>query len=156
RWVAFVLNGESRSQLAIMPLRPHAPHRILWRGEGRFEQAAAPAWSPDGKHIAFSAWTEGGYRDIMLIDVASARVQRITHDRAIDVGPVFSPDGAYLYYVSDRSGIYNVYALERSTGRTRQVTNVVGGAVLADVSPDGERLVYQGFVPGGYDLFEIE
>lgn len=156
RWVAFVLNGESRSQLALMPLRPHAPHRILWRGEGRFEQAAAPAWSPDGEHIAFSAWTEGGYRDILIIEVASGQVERVTRDRAIDVGPVFSPDGAYLYYVSDRSGIYNVYALDRSTGRTHQVTNVAGGALAADVSPDGARLVYQGFVVGGYDLFELE
>jgi Tol biopolymer transport system component len=156
RWVAFVINGESRSRLAVMPLSPHAPHRVLWEGEGRFDQVAAPAWSPDGKVIAFSAWSRGGYRDLWSIDVASGRAQRITHDRAIDIGPVFSPDGAYLYYVSDRSGIYNVYALERGTNRHHQVTNVVGGAVLADVSPDGKRLVYQGFGVGGYDLYEME
>jgi Tol biopolymer transport system component len=156
RRVAFVINGESRSRLAVMPLSPHAPHRILWEGEGRFDQVAAPAWSPDGEVIAFSAWSRGGYRDIWIIDVASGRAQRVTNDRAIDIGPVFSPDGAYLYYVSDRSGIYNVYALERGSNRHHQVTNVVGGAVMADVSPDGQRLVYQGFGVGGYDLYEME
>jgi hypothetical protein len=156
RWVAFVLNGESRTRLAVMPLRPHAPHRILWEGAGRFDQVSAPAWSPDGKAIAFSAWSQGGHRDLWLIDVASKQVERVTNDRALDIGPMFSPDGAYLYYVSDRNGIYNVYALERSTGRHHQVTNVVGGAVLADLSPDGTRLVYQGFGVGGYDLYEME
>src|SRR5690606_33055089 len=52
RWLAFVINGESRSRLAVMPLSPHAPHRILWEGQGRFDQVSAPAWSPDGAEIA--------------------------------------------------------------------------------------------------------
>ena len=156
RWIAFVINGESRSRLAIMPLSPHAPHRVLWEGDGRFDQVSAPAWSPDGKTVAVSAWSQGGHRDIWTIDVATKRAERVTNDRALDVGPRFSPDGAYLYYASDRSGIYNVYALERGTNRHHQVTNVVGGATLADVSPDGMRMVYQGFGVGGYDLYEIE
>jgi Tol biopolymer transport system component len=156
RQVAFVINGESRTRLAVMSLEPHAPHRVLWEGDGRFDQVSGPAWSPDGQLIAFSAWNQGGYRDIWIIDAESGQVERITNDRALDVGPMFSPDGAYLYYVSDRSGIYNVYALDRQTHRHHQVTNVAGGAILADVSPDGKHLVYQGFGPGGYDLYEIE
>lgn len=154
--VAFMLNDHSRSRIAVMPLRPHAPHRILWEGEDRFDQAGAPAWSPDGAHLAFSAWTRGGYRDIWMVEVASGEAERITHDRAIDFAPVFDPAGTYLYYVSDRSGVYNVYALHRGTGAIHQVTNVVGGVQLASVSPDGKRLVYQGFGVGGYDLYELE
>ncbi|WP_428267471.1 hypothetical protein [Haliangium sp.] len=156
RWVAFVLNDASRSTVAVMPLRPFAPHRIVWEGPGRFDQVDAPTWSPDGSSLVFSAWEEGGYRDLFRVEVATGRVERLTRDRAQDISPVFSPDGAYLYYASDRSGIYNVYALELAGGHTFQVTNVAGGAILPDVSPDGRRLVYQGFGVGGYDLYEID
>jgi hypothetical protein len=155
RWVAFALTGESRSRLAVMPLREQAEHRILWEGAGRYDQVTAPAWSPDGRTIAFSAWRTGGYRDILVVDVATGRVTELMHDRAIDADPVFSPDGRYLYYSSDRSGVYNVYAHELATGRLRQVTNVVGGALLPDVSPDGTRLVYMGYAVGGFELYEL-
>lgn len=156
RQVAFMLNGNSRSRIAVMPLRPHAPYRILWEGEGRFDQAGEPAWSPDGRYIAFSAWSQGGYRDIWVVEVASGKAERLTHDRAIDVSPVFAPDGAYLYFASDRSGIYNVYALHRESRTLHQVTNVIDGVLNPYVSPDGRRLVYQGFGVGGYDLYEID
>ncbi len=155
RWLAFKINAASQSRLAVMPLRPYAPHRILWEGEDRFDQADAPAWSPDGAEIALSVWRRGGERDIVIVDVDSGESTALTRDRAIDLAPVFSPDGRYLYYVSDRSGIYNVYAFDREHQRTYQVTNVVGGAFSPDVSPDGTRMVYEGFGVGGYDLYEI-
>ena len=153
--VAFVINGRSQTQLAVMPLRPDAEPQIVWTGQ-RFDQVGSPYWSPDGTHIACSVWTAGGYRDLMLVDMKSGAARRLTHDRANDVSPVFSPDGSTIFYSSDRSGIYNVYALELATGTTWQVTNVVGGAFWADISPDGKQLVYQGFGPGGYDLYELD
>ena len=43
---------------------------------------------------------------------------------------MFSPDGATLYFSSDRSGISNIYALDLATRRLSQVTNVRTGAFL--------------------------
>jgi hypothetical protein len=153
--VAFVINDRSQTRLAVMPLRPFAEHRVLWQGE-RFDQASSPDWSPDGRYIAFSTWTAGGYRDIRVVDTHTGEVAKVTSDRALDIQPVFSPDGRYLYYASDRSGIYNVYALDRDTGKTYQVSNVIGGALAPDVSPDGRRMVYYNFVLGGHDIYEID
>ena len=153
--VAFIRNGESQTTLAIMALEPMASSRVVWQGE-RFDQVDTPYWSPDGKSIAFSLWTTGGHRDIAVVDVASGALRRLMYDRASDVTPVFSPDGAYLYYSSDRSGIYNIYACELASGHIWQVTNVLGGAFWPTVSRDGKRLAYQGFGVGGYDLYEID
>ena len=161
REVAFSMNGEGRSVLAVIPLRadPDPAHRpdpvVLWRRPGRFDRAFQPAWSPDGRHVAFSAWRTGGYRDILVVERRSGAVTEVTHDRAIDGSPRWSPDGARLYFDSDRTGISNLYAYDWAERELWQVTNVDGGAFEVTVSPDGRRLAYHGFVGTGYDLFEI-
>ncbi len=156
RWVAFAMNGRSRRQLAIMPLHREARPRVLWTGPSRFDQAFSPDWSPDGKRIAFAAWREGGHRDILVVDVASGEVRELARDRAQDIEPVWSPDGKYLYFASDRTGIYNIFAWELAADRVWQVSDVIGCALGPDVSPDGRRMVYQGFAADGYELYEID
>jgi hypothetical protein len=121
----------------------------------RFEQAYTPRYSPDGTKIAFSHWQRGGYRDIRVLDRSTGAIRDITRDRAVDMQPVFSPDGRYVLYSSDRTGISNLYATELATGRTRQVTNVISGAFMPDVSPDGRWIVYVGYTHRGYDLFRL-
>jgi hypothetical protein len=155
RSVAVVINGQSRRRLAVVPLRPEARARVLWTGESRFDQAFSPDWSPDGRRIAFSAWRKGGTRDILVIDVASGAVRELARDRAQDIEPVWSRDGRHVYFVSDRTGIYNIYAWELGDGRVWQVTNVIGCALGPEVSPDGRRLVYQGCVADGHEIYEI-
>jgi hypothetical protein len=160
RWLAFSQNGPGESVLAMIPAGPvdrdaELPVRVVWRGQPR-EQAFQPAWSPDGSRIAFSAWRRGGYRDILVVDVATGGVREVTADRAIDMAPAWSADGRTLYFDSDRTGIANIYAYDVASAALWQVTNVLGGAFQPHPSPDGARLVYQGAVPaGGYDLFEL-
>ncbi|HEY3359715.1 MAG TPA: BamA/TamA family outer membrane protein, partial [Polyangia bacterium] len=97
-------------------------------------------------------WEKGGYRDIALYDVVTRTLTRVTHDRFLDLDPVFTRDGRYLLFSSDRSGIYNVYAHEVATGKLWQVTNVLGGAFRPAPSPDGTLLAYQGFGADGFDI----
>lgn len=120
-----------------------------------FEQAYTPRYSPDGSQIVFSHWQRGGYRDIRVLDRRTGAIRDITHDRAVDMQPVFSPDGRYVIYSSDRTGISNLYAYELATGRLRQITNVINGAFMPDVSPDGRWIVYVGYTHLGYDLFRL-
>jgi hypothetical protein len=119
------------------------------------EQAFTPRWSPDGRSVAYSVWKHGGYRDIRLVDVATGAATEVTNDRAVDGGPSFSPDGRFLYFHSDRTGIMNVYAAEIATGRVLQVTNVINGAYEPEPSPDGKTLAYVGYTHAGFDLFAM-
>lgn len=155
RTIAFSQNEHSASVLAIMQLAVDAPSKIVWRGD-RFDQVYQPAWSPDGTRIAFSAWRKGGFRDILVVDVATGKVDEITHDRAVDLQPRWSLDGKLLYFSSDRSSISNIYAFDFADRTTWQVTNVLGSAFQPNPSPDGKRLAFIASVPaGGYDLFEM-
>ncbi len=155
RWLAFEINGRSRRRIAVMDFRPGAAIEIVWQGPGRYDQAYSPRISPDGKKIAFSAWTEGGYHDLYVYDRDSKTTARLTEDRAIDTFPVWSPDGRWIYFTSDRSGIYNIYALSTDGATLKQVTNVLGGTFTMDVSPDGKTIVYQGFDDDGYEMYEL-
>lgn len=120
------------------------------------EQVFTPRYSPDGRRIAFGVWTRGGYRDIRIVEVASGRVTELFRDRAVDQQPSFSPDGRFLFFSSDRSGVSNIYAWEFDTSRMYRVTNVRTGAFMPEPSPDGRSLVYVGYGSTGFDLYWLD
>lgn len=156
RTIAFTRGGTGSTHLMIADLRDiEATQRPLVRSE-RYEQAYTPRFSPDGRTIAFSHWRAGGYRDIRLVDVGSGEITEVTHDRAYDTGPAWSPDGAHLYFSSDRSGVANLYRYTVADGSLVQITDVVAGAYSPDVSPDGRSLVYLGYTSRGWDIFRLD
>lgn len=154
--VVFVSHGAGTSHLEIADLADiEGTRRIVVRSR-TLEQVFTPRFSPDGRRVAYGAWTRGGYRDIWVLDIASGERTRLTYDRAIDRGPVFSPDGETLYFSSDRTGIANLYAYRFDTQHLTQITNVVGGAFQPDVSPSGKQLVYVGYTSKGFDLYTLD
>jgi hypothetical protein len=152
--IAFVRGDVAQTRLAILDRATLDVVDVAPRG--RFEQIQDPRWSPDGTKIAYSAWEEGGFRDVWIYDVAAGTRERITASRTIDIQPVWSPDGGTLYFSSDRSGVFNVYAVELATGTTKQVTNVLGGAFEPTISHDGRLLAYVGFTSTGFDVWLME
>ena len=129
--------------------------RTLVPGSGDI-QFSSPVVSPDGKTIAVSVFFSGGYRDIVLFDFQTGALkQRITSDRALDNNAAFSPDGAYLLFDSDRTGVFNIYAVELATGEAFQVTNVVGGVFQPDLSRDGKTLLMRYAQAGGFALHTL-
>ena len=112
-----------------------------------------PSWSPHGDRIAF--WiARKGRRDIMTIDRSGdpASVQDITADDAIDWSPMWSADGRYLYFSSDRDGTMNLWrvAVDEKTGKrdgelepVRVPTSYAG---FFSTSHDGTAFTYQSSV----------
>jgi Tol biopolymer transport system component len=150
--VACVITTERARQLAIVPIGGGAPQVLAPDARGL---AYTPTFSPDGKMIAYSRMKPGGFRDIHLYDLMARTDRALTVDRAMDVDPRFTPDGRYLLWASDRTGIYDVYAYEMATAQLYQVTNVLTGAFQPAVSSDGTQLVYTGFTSEGFDLYAM-
>ena len=105
-----------------------------------------PAWSPDGKRIAYWANTSG-QRDLWTVGVEGGEPAAVTADLATDWSPEWSPDGRWLYFASDRAGGMNLFrvAIDGATGgpsgAPEQVTTSVGNLGWARFSADGRRLV---------------
>jgi len=79
-------------------------------------------WSPHGQRLAFWGEQKGGHRDIWTVAAdGGSEPLLVTDDGFIDWNPVWSPDGAYLYFLSNRGGEMNLWrvAIEEPTGRLR-------------------------------------
>ena len=116
-------------------------------------QLNQPRYLPNGE-LVFSAQAAGGWRDLYRLSVDGSR-EPLTSDPHREIGVAVAPDGT-LYYSSDRTGIWNIEAMDPSTGRQWQVTRVLGGAFNPTVSADGRRLAYNGYHARGHDLYVVE
>jgi Tol biopolymer transport system component len=111
-----------------------------------------PRFSPDGGRVVASRWRAGGWLDVVVVDAATGVVTELTHDRAKDVEPSFTPDGSAVVFRSDRDGHSNLHAHRFSDGALLQITNVLGGAFAPAVRPDGQEIVFASYSSRGYDL----
>lgn len=89
---------------------------------------AAPRWSPDGTQLTYSVAPSNAPENNDIIvrraDPSSTPLV-IIKDAANDVLPVYSPDGKYLAFSSNRGGNYDVYVFDQQTSTTYQLTNSV-------------------------------
>ena len=131
-----------------------------------------PAWSPDGDRIAFvtdrfttnaKLLDAGDYR-LALYDVASGRITPLsTFAEGKNINPQWSPDSRRLFFVSDQSGISNVYTVDTSSGSIAQVTNVDSGVSgITALSPaisaamDARTLAVSAYEESSYHIYIIE
>ena len=97
----------------------------------------SPRLSPDGKRVAFDARVRGN-ADIYVIPIAGGQPTRLTTHEGVDVVPTWSPDGAWIYFTSRRTGgpkpggsLPPAVTRSRSRGE---------GAFAAQPSADGREL----------------
>ncbi|MBN8218774.1 MAG: PD40 domain-containing protein [Spirochaetes bacterium] len=116
-----------------------------------------PAWSPDGRHLAYTgnrgATKYSTLRDLYLRDLATGEDRLLTRGGGIHHCPSFSPDGKRVAFISDRGGVGNIWIKELSTGATRRVTDLPGEALSVAWDQDGKRLAYGALQAGLHDVF---
>lgn len=87
---------------------------------------SSPHWSPDGVNLTYSAYPKDSpaNNDIVVrrADPSSTPLV-VAKDPANDIDPVFSPDGKYLAFSSNRGGFYDIYVLDQETSTVYQLTN---------------------------------
>jgi len=110
--------------------------------------AVQPSWSPHGQRIAYWAADATGQRDLWTIPAQGGAPVALTNDRFVDWSPIWSPDGRYLFFSSDRGGSMNLWrvpvdeATGLATGDPEPVTTPSSNSALITMSADGKRLAY--------------
>ncbi len=92
--------------------------------------AVQPNWSPNGHRIAYWGIKTGGQRDIKTISASGGEAVQVTDDASIDWNPVWSADGKYLYFASNRGGSMNLWRV-----RIEEKTGEVSGTLEAVTIP---------------------
>jgi Tol biopolymer transport system component len=130
-----------------------------------------PQWSPDGRTIAFAS-DRGPQTDfdnlkfsrwqVSLYDLESGRVTVLPGQNGQNLNPMWAPDGKSVAFVSDRTGIPNIFIYDLDKKDHFQITNVVG-AVLAvtEYSPvitwarQADRLAFAYYENGDYSVWSV-
>jgi serine/threonine protein kinase/Tol biopolymer transport system component len=111
--------------------------------------AVQPNWSPHNLRIAYWGLTAGTFRRILwTIGVGGGDPVAVTDGASIDWNPVWSPDGRYLYFVSDRNlsmTLWRVPIDERSgkvQGSPEDLTTPAEWSGFLSLSGDGKQIAY--------------
>lgn len=103
--------------------------------------SGSPAWSPDGRHIAFDSRPPGETSAIFVIDARNGGDPwRLTKPGNTDFIPAWSSDGQFVYFASDRAGHIEIWRTPAAGGQPEQVTQHGGFEVFP--TPDGRFLYY--------------
>ena len=101
--------------------------------------------SVTGNHYNFSNY------DIYQLDM-EYNITRLTNTPYDEIYPEYSPDGKSIAYISDQSGINNIYITQNQFLNSKNITNVLTGITQIDWFTDTE-LIFTGFYNSGYDIF---
>ena len=131
-----------------------------------------PAWSPDGKRLAFATdrspetnlsilkfpkWR------IAVMDLQSGAIEVLPNQGGLNLNPAWSPDGRQVAFISDRTGIPNIFLFDFTDRQHYQLTNVLGGvSAITEYSPaiswarTADRIAYTNFEKGDYTVWTID
>ena len=103
-----------------------------------------PAISADGKMLAYGKLDPKlKTRDLWVLDIQRNTPTRLTSDPADDLNPVWSPDGRWVYFTSDRKGARQLYRKPASgVGEDELIFASEDRKSLEDITPDGRTLIF--------------
>ena len=111
------------------------------------KRVGSPAISADGRHVAYTIretnWDENAYEtEIWIADVATGQSRQITNGRKSSMQPQFSPDSAWLGFVSDRDGKRQLYRIALGGGEAEKLTNAEEGVTNFAWAPNGKEIAF--------------
>ncbi|HEV8122811.1 MAG TPA: protein kinase [Gemmatimonadales bacterium] len=126
------------------------------KGIARVFEAGGCTWSPDARYLACSSgnaislmpgivFGNVSPSKLVLVRVDDGSVQTISDSLSLNLSPVWSADGAWLYFVSNRYGPRDIFAQKVSAGKpggppVRLTTGLNAHSI--SLSADGRRLAY--------------
>ncbi|MBU0553164.1 BamA/TamA family outer membrane protein [Myxococcota bacterium] len=148
RWAAAtqIING--RVRLVRASLRDGGLDVLF--DPGGINQVGHPTVDPISGDIVFIHLAEGR-RDLYRLRAGAEIPEPLTQDDDLELFPRFTADGAWLIFSADGGGVFDLYAIERATGRRHRLSRTISGALDAARAPQG-HLVTRGLRADGYDL----
>jgi Tol biopolymer transport system component len=168
RWIAFSAATGGRSDLYAYDLTANARRQLTDDPYADLQ----PAWSGESVQLAFVTdrastdltTLDAGRLGLALIDIASGKVDVLpTFDRGKSINPQWAPGSRSLYFLSDATGVSDVYAIDIDSRRLRRLTTLDAGVTgitalspALSVSSDANLLAFTGYEEGRIGIYFIE
>lgn len=144
------VGNDLRYELVVADADGFGPQSIV----GSPEPLLSPAWTPDGRQIAYVSF-ERGNSAIYMQNVATGSRELISSGKGINGAPSFSPDGKRMALTLSRSGNPEIYVRDMATGRLQQITQHWSIDTEPVWSPDGRWIYFTSDRGGRPQIYRV-
>jgi Tol biopolymer transport system component/serine/threonine protein kinase len=146
RWLALAdkLTPEEPFRIFLVRADTGEKHPITRPPEGVIGDTS-PAFSPDGKQIAFLRAPSSGITELYTAELDGTGERQLTRDARTILSQAWAPGGRTLVYSSNRTGGFHLWAIPASGGTPQRLAGIGEGASEAVFSPDGRLMAYSHF-----------
>lgn len=118
------------------------------------EPIISPAWSPDGKSLAYVSF-ESQKAVVWVQEIASGQRRMLANFRGSNSAPAWSPDGRELAVALSRDGLTQLYALPAAGGNPRRLTSSAAIDTEPVWAPDGRAIYFTSDRGGGPQVYRL-
>ena len=141
-------DGTYESHIYVLPMTGGEPKDLTGPGLSYLH-----GWSPDGKELAYCAFRKKPEEETMRIEICTIPSDGgeeicLTDGKGYNDGPEYSPDGKHIWFNSTRSGLMQVWRMNRDGSGLTQMTDFDANNWFGHVSPDGKHVIYLTFAKG--------
>lgn len=141
-------DGTYESHIYVLPMTGGEPKDLTGPGLSYLH-----GWSPDGKELAYCAFRKKPEEEIMRIEICTipsdgGKETCLTDGKGYNDGPEYSLDGKHIWFNSTRSGLMQVWRMNRDGSGLTQMTDFDANNWFGHVSPDGKHVIYLTFAKG--------
>ena len=113
-----------------------------------------PAYSPEGKRIAFCSSRDGTLA-LFVMSAEGSDPKRVGKLEGMQMRPSWSPDGSRLAFTWNRDGVYGIYTIGLDGTGLVRLTESAERSDYATWHPDGASVVFVGERKGKFDLYRV-
>ena len=118
------------------------------------EPLLSPAWSPDGRKLAYVSF-ERGNSTVYSQEIITGAREVIASFKGINGAPSFSPDGRRLALTLSKSGNPEIYVMDLTSKSLTQITHHFGIDTEATWTPDGQSLIFTSDRAGKPQVYQV-